>query len=231
MPALIPRGTRFFAFHHSVILVAVVLSAFVVAILHSSRTVHASTVLQAGQPTLSAPDGGGRLTVLVFDTTALPRDLMDKAVASSLAFVDRDIVAADRVAIVTISPRLEVVNDFTSDHQALRSGLSSVRLQTGVQNSATPPTAAADATAPGDARLRGLTTLCTTLGSLPQRKAVMYFSGGIAGGGTDSQAELNAATNACRRGNVLIYAVDARGLAATPAASGQGGLDRFNGAR
>jgi hypothetical protein len=231
MPSLIPRGSRLPAVHRSVILVAVVLSAFFVASIHSSRTVHASTVLQAGQAGLTAPpaDNTGRLMVLLFDTTALPQDQLDNAVSTSLAFVDKDMAAADRVAIVTISPRLGVVSDFTSDRDALHDALSASRLQSGVQNGAAVPTAAAAAAAPSDERLRALTTLCTTLAPLTQRKSLLYFSGGLTGAGADNQTELNTTTNTCRRANVLIFPVDARGLAAVAGSGRSGGVNRFNG--
>jgi len=252
MPSLIPRVRRFSTLHRGVILIAVLLSAFFVAIIHPSRTVHASgtsnavgafttitendrdflvlpdsTMRQAGETRLTAPDNAGRLMVLLFDTTALPPDLLDNAVTSSLAFVDKDLAAADSVAVVTISTRLDVVSDFTSDREALHNALSSSRLQNGTQNAA--PTA----TSLSELRLRALATLCQTLSALSQRKAVMYFSGGLSGAGADNQAELNATTNTCRRGNVLIYPVDVRGLAAVVAEPGRSGPSRgvelFNG--
>jgi len=229
MPSLIPGVPRFSTFRQGLILTAVVLVAFLVVITYSSRTVRASTVLQAGQAPLTAPDGAGRLMVLLFDTTALPQDLLDNAVTSSLAFVDKDMVAPDTVAVVTISTRLNVVSDFTSDRDALHDALSSSRLQSNVPNGAAALTASADATAPSEVRLRALTTLCRTLGPLTQRKAVMYFSGGIAATGGDNQTELNAATNACRRANVLIYPVDVRGLAAIAGSGRSGGVNLFNG--
>jgi len=252
MPSLIPRVRRFSTLHRGVILIAVVLSAFFVAIIDSSRTVHASgttgalraftastqnhrgflvspnsTMLQTGEPRLTAPDNAGRLMVLVFDTTALSPDQLDNAVTSSLTFVDKDLAAADRVAVVTISTRLGVVSDFTSDREALHNALSSSRLKSDTQNAA--PTA----TSLSELRLRAIATLCQTLSALSQRKAVMYFSGGLAGAGADNQAELNATTNTCRRGNVLIYPVDVRGLAAVVAEPGRsaprGGASLFNG--
>jgi VWFA-related protein len=65
-----------------------------------------------------------------------------------------------------------------------------------------------------DLRLRALRTLAETLAPIEQRKAIVYFSGGLARGGHDNQVELRAAINAAVRGNVAIYPVDARGLQA-----------------
>src|SRR5678816_2873504 len=71
-----------------------------------------------------------------------------------------------------------------------------------------------------DVRLRAIKTLCSTIAPLQQRKAMMYFSAGMSRSGDDNQIELNAATNTCRRGNVLIYPVDSRGLQAVVAGGG-----------
>jgi hypothetical protein len=62
----------------------------------------------------------------------------------------------------------------------------------------------------------------------------MYFSAGMSRSGNDNDIELNAATNTCRRGNVLLYPVDARGLQAMVAGGSatsrtSGGTSLFNG--
>jgi hypothetical protein len=64
-----------------------------------------------------------------------------------------------------------------------------------------------------DTRLRAITTVCQTIAPIQERKAMLYFSGAAVGRDAVDQAELNNATHACRRGNVQIYPVDARGLA------------------
>lgn len=65
-----------------------------------------------------------------------------------------------------------------------------------------------------DLRLRALRVLAETLAPIEQRKAIVYFSGGMTREGHDNQVELRAAVNAAVRGNVAIYPVDARGLQA-----------------
>ena len=65
-----------------------------------------------------------------------------------------------------------------------------------------------------DARLRGLRTLADMLGSIEQKKSVLYFSGGMTRSGTDNQVELRAATSSAVRANMSIYPVDTRGLQA-----------------
>ena len=53
------------------------------------------------------------------------------------------------------------------------------------------------------------------LGSLAEKKALVYFASGMTLNGADNQAQLRATVNAAIRGNVSFYPVDARGLVAT----------------
>ena len=53
------------------------------------------------------------------------------------------------------------------------------------------------------------------LGSLAEKKALVYFASGMTRTGIDNQAQLRATINAAIRSNVSFYPVDARGLVAT----------------
>ena len=55
------------------------------------------------------------------------------------------------------------------------------------------------------------------LGSLPEKKALVYFASGLRLNGTDNNAQLRATINAAIRSNVSMYPIDARGLVAQPA--------------
>jgi len=57
-------------------------------------------------------------------------------------------------------------------------------------------------------------TLADMLGSIEQKKSVLYFSGGMTRSGTDNQVELRATTSSAVRANMSIYPVDTRGLQA-----------------
>src|SRR4030095_13792616 len=52
------------------------------------------------------------------------------------------------------------------------------------------------------------------LGSIEQKKSVLYFSGGMTRSGNNNQVELRLATSNAVRANVSIYPVDTRGLQA-----------------
>ena len=56
------------------------------------------------------------------------------------------------------------------------------------------------------------------LGSLPEKKALVYFASGMTRNGMDNQAQLHATINAAIRSNVSFYPIDARGLVAIGAA-------------
>jgi VWFA-related protein len=191
----------------------------------------------AAAPTYS-PDSfaGRRVLVLLFDLSSLQPEDVQRAVDAGQQYVDMQMSPADLIAVVTIGTRIDVLTDFTSDREAVRAALQGLSYTDGT---ATPPidastvaTDEADAAGDTDAttttddtgfdtfnndvRLRALKTLAETLAPIEQKKAVLYFSAGLARQGQDNQVELRAATNAAVRANVAIYPVDARGLQAVP---------------
>ncbi len=72
------------------------------------------------------------------------------------------------------------------------------------------------------------------LGSLPEKKALVYFASGMTLTGIDNQAQLRATVNAAIRSNVSFYPVDARGLVASAplgdaTQASQGGQGMYSG--
>jgi VWFA-related protein len=176
----------------------------------ASARLGAETLLQqlGGAPQSAngaLPDPSSRMVVLLFDLGGLSADDTRRAVDASAKFVE-SAAPSDRVAIVTMSTKLRVVTDFTADHAVLTALLQSPEL---LQPAAGGLIEQPDA----DTRLRAITTVCQTIAPIQERKAMLYFGGAAVGRDAVDQAELNNATNACRRGNVQIYPVDARGLA------------------
>ena len=126
-----------------------------------------------------------------------------------------------------IGARLDVLSDFSADRAEigvlLRSDAFLNRLVTAdpgpqaIRFGASASSQDANQTVPpvnaeflADARLRGMKSLCETVAPLPQRKAIIYFSGSLRAG--DNQELLRAATNTCNRANVAVNPIDARGL-------------------
>ncbi len=67
-----------------------------------------------------------------------------------------------------------------------------------------------------DRELYAIRQIAQSLERVPQRKSMLYFSGGLSRNGIENQASLRAATNAAAKANLAIYSVDARGLQALP---------------
>ncbi|HEY7288732.1 MAG TPA: VWA domain-containing protein [Vicinamibacterales bacterium] len=207
-------------------------------------------------PLTSEDVAGHRLLTLVFDTSSMEPDDVQKAIDGAMKWVDDSMSPADLVAVASIGSDLQILTDFTSSKERVRSVLSAFASTDGTAfasvDSSTASTddaaqsATSDATSVdqsaqeldtfnNDVRLRALRTLAEALQPIQQKKAILYFSSGMQRSGTDNQVELRAAVNAALRANVAIYPVDARGLqAVVPGGSARkassGGLGAFSGA-
>jgi VWFA-related protein len=206
-------------------------------------------------PLTSEEVAGHRLLTLLFDTSSMEPDDVQKAVDGALKWVDEQMTPADLVAVAVINSRLQVLTDFTSSKERMRSVLSAFAASDGTAfapvdastaatddaaQAATDDSTTADPSAQeldtfnNDVRLRALRTLAESLAPIQQKKAIIYFSAGMQRSGTDNQVELRAAVNAAVRANAAIYPVDARGLqAVVPSGSARtgsrGGLAAFSG--
>ena len=67
-----------------------------------------------------------------------------------------------------------------------------------------------------DQKLVAIEGLANVLASIPGRKALVEFTGGITQTGEENRAELQAATDAANRADISIYSIDARGMYTTP---------------
>jgi VWFA-related protein len=177
-----------------------------------------------------------RMIVLFFDLTSMETDDLTRAHDSALKFVRTQMTPADLVAVVTFSSRISVLANFTNDRATLEKAIA--QIIPGVSTDlASPPSAAAQngevavqeytgaAYTPDetefnvfntDQKLAAVEGLADTLASIPGRKAMVEFTGGVTQTGEENRAELRAATDAANRADVSIYSVDARGLFALP---------------
>lgn len=216
----------------------------------------AATVTATPATPLTSEDvAGHRLLTLLFDTSSMQPDDVQKATDEAIKWVDEKMTSADLVAVATIGSSLQVLSDFTSSKEQVHAVLqafsaadgtayTSVDASTSATDeataSATDDSATTDVSAQeldtfnNDVRLRALKTLAEALAPIQQKKAILYFSSGMQRNGTDNQVELRAAVNAAVRANVAIYPVDSRGLQAiVPGGSARqgsrGGIGAFNG--
>lgn len=172
-----------------------------------------------------------RMIVLFFDMSAMEPDEVERALNSARNFVDKQMAAADLVALVSYDSSLKVLQDFTSDRSLL--GLALRRLQgvegQGMEAGTTgtdegQPDTGQNFTADDteynifntDRRLQAIASISANLSRVEQKKAILYFSGGMTKTGTENQAQLRAAVNTAIKSNVAIYPVDSRGLQAMP---------------
>ncbi|PYR24787.1 MAG: VWA domain-containing protein, partial [Acidobacteria bacterium] len=206
-------------------------------------------------PLTSDEVAGHRLLTLLFDTSSMQPEDVQKAVDGAVKWVDGQMTPADLVAVAAIHSTLQVLSDFTSSKERLHAVLSAFSATDGTAfatvDSSTASTDEAAQTATDDAtavdqsaqeldtfnndvRLRALKTLAEALRPIQQKKAIIYFSSGMQRSGTDNQVELRAAVNAAVRANVAIYPVDARGLqtvvpGGAASRGSRGGLAAFTG--
>ncbi len=203
-------------------------------------------------PMTSEALAGRRLIVLLFDTSSMQPEDVQRAVDSARKFVKDQMNAADLVAVATVASTLDVLTDFSGERERVDAALGRLAYSEGTATEAAAAStsateeAAAAAEEPAsteaseldmfnnDVRLRALRTLADTLSPIEQKKAIVYFSAGMQRSGQDNLVELRAAVNASVRAHVAIYPIDVRGLqAVVPGgdarqASGRG-QDMFSG--
>jgi VWFA-related protein len=71
-----------------------------------------------------------------------------------------------------------------------------------------------------DQKLAAIEKASRMLAALPEKKALIYFAGGINKTGIDNQAQLEATINAAHKANVTVNPIDTRGLMADPPGGG-----------
>jgi VWFA-related protein len=167
-----------------------------------------------------------RLLVLYFDMTAMALQDQMRAQDSALQFVATEMTAADNVAVMSFTSRLNLLQDFTADRGLIAKAIQSLFIGEGSDLNATtddPSVSGAAYTADdtefnifnADRKLVALQSAIKALGALPEKKGLMYFSSGFTKSGLDNEAQMRATTNAAIRYNVSLFPVDARGLSAS----------------
>jgi VWFA-related protein len=202
-----------------------------------------STDAPASIETIAPQDlPGRRLIVLLFDTSSMQPEEIDRAVKAAGTYVDTQMTPADLVAVASVGQTLTILRDFTADRDALRSALAAFDVTSGTGFEQPGAADTADVTADtdpadlplddsefgifnNDRRLRAMKLICEALAPIEQKKAILYFSSGMSRSGSDNQVELRAVINAANQSNTSIYPVDSRGLVAVVpgGAAGRGG--------
>ena len=173
-----------------------------------------------------------RLIVLFFDLSSMQPEDIDRGVQSAQDFIKSKLQPADLVAVVSLGTGLAMDQDFTANKDLLLravgkyNGTNSTGFANGGQTGTTDGTAdnassfAVDDTEYNslntDRELFAIQTIARSLSRIPERKSMLYFSGGLSRNGIENQASMRAATNEAVRANMALYTVDSRGLEALP---------------
>ena len=171
-----------------------------------------------------------RLLVLFFDFSSMQPAEQVRAQEAALKFLTEQMTQSDMVAVMTLGAGVQVVQDFTGDRDKLtqvikgfhigQSSELAIEADTGDPNSSEYSGAAfvADETEFNifntDRKLAGLESAVKMLASLPEKKALVYFSSGVPKTGVENHSQIESTVNAAIRANVSFYPVDARGLVA-----------------
>src|SRR4051812_48662630 len=67
-----------------------------------------------------------RLIVLFFDLSAMEPEEVDRCVKSANDFVNKQMTAADLVSVITLGDSMQVVQDFTTDHDLLKRAIATL---------------------------------------------------------------------------------------------------------
>ena len=189
-----------------------------------------------------------RLLALYFDMSTMQPADQFRAFDAALKFIDTQMDPSDLMALMTFEGgAVRVRQDFTGDRAQIRNAVNKlvVGLSQGFDETTSDDSAADTGAAFGqddtefnifntDRQLAALQTTVKMLGTLNEKKALVYFASGLRLNGTDNQAQLVATENAALRANVLLYPIDARGLVAQAplgdATTGSnGGIGMFSG--
>jgi VWFA-related protein len=170
-----------------------------------------SLALHAQTPQADATPAQPRLLCMFFDLNAMDAAAQFKALEAATKFVQQQAIPSDRIAVMTYTSQVNMLQDFTDSHDGILAALRTIMPSDAGNGAAAIPGAEFNIFT-ADRQLAAIQNAVELLGALPERKAMLYFSSGIPKTGVDNQAQLRATTNAAVRANVAIYSVDSRGI-------------------
>src|ERR1039458_9960108 len=176
-----------------------------------------------------------RLLVFFFDFSSMQIPDQLRAQDGALEYLNKHVTKDDVVAILFFASTVQVMSDFTEDRDVLTRVIKSLPIgeaselaalaDTGDDNGEDTQAAfVADETEfnifTTDQKLAAIEQAAKMLAGFPEKKALIYFSGGVSRSGLDNEAQLQASINAATQANLAIYAIDTRGLTADPPGGG-----------
>ena len=168
-----------------------------------------------------------RLLALYFDLTAMPPTDQFRAFDAAEKFITKQMKSADLMAIIKYDGEAtRVLVDFTNKRDDLLMAINKMAIaDQGLDELNTDADAADTGSSFGEddsefnlfntnRQLAALQTAVKMLGTLNEKKVLIYFASGLQLNGIDNQAQFQATTNAAIRANVTFFTIDTRGLVA-----------------
>jgi VWFA-related protein len=184
--------------------------------------------LNPNQPVKKEDLSGKRLMVLFFDLSSLGTENLIHAIDAAHAFVMKQTGPQDLIAIATYSSELTLVQDLTNDRDLLLKTLDRI---SSPDSGETTEADLSDADTSDDVfvpdtvqfdifntdrRLSAVETIAKMYREFPERKSLIYFSGGVQTTGVENNAQIRSTVDNANRSNMSIYTVDSQGLVALP---------------
>ena len=172
-----------------------------------------------------------RLMVFFFDFSSMAVEDQLRAQEAALDFLSKKITKADEVAVMLYTSTINVLTDFTDDRDVLTDVIKGLPIGEATELAGLADTGSCAGEDTGaafvadetefnilntDQKLAALETAAKMLANLPEKKVLVYMSGGVSKTGVDNQAQLEASVNALMKANVVMYPLDVRGLMADP---------------
>ena len=180
------------------------------------------------QPVKKDDLSGKRLMILFFDLSSLDTENLIRSVDSARLFLAEQTGPQDLLAVATYSSTLSLVQDLTNDREVLLKTLNSISsTESGdaVSENLGDSSSSEEVYVPDsvqfnifntDRRLSALETLAKMYREFPERKSLIYFSGGMSTTGVENNAQIRSTVDNANRSNMSIYTVDSQGLVALP---------------
>jgi VWFA-related protein len=170
-----------------------------------------------------------RLIALYFDMSAMQIPDQLRALSAAQKFIRTQMTGPDLMAIIKYNEgNVQILQDFTGDRDLLNATIDKLIVGEGqgFDEDAADDSSADTGSAFGqdngefnifntDRQLAALQTAVKMLGTLNEKKSLVYFASGMRLNGVDNQSQLQATVNAAIRANVSFYPVDSRGLVAS----------------
>jgi VWFA-related protein len=170
---------------------------------------------------------GKRLMILFFDLSSLDEETLIRSMDGARDFIEKQTGPQDLIAVATYQSNLSLDQDLTNDRALLLKTIDSLNSEASNDTEAEDlsDSSSDDVFVPDnvqfnifntDRRMAALESLAKMYREFPERKSLIYFTGGVSTTGIENNAQIRSTVDSANKSNMTIYAVDSRGLQASP---------------